>query len=333
MEQVDAKCYLRRMENPVVSIILPCYKAEHTLQRAIDSVEKQTFSDSFEVILVVRESGDNTLKIALAAQENNPERYRVISFDKQKGTGYSRLLGIKEAKGKYIYFLDADDELHPKCLSTLVETMEKENCDCLNCAFYVVRKGKKPKKDPFSKNKKMNGDEALHALFRDSWFRGFLWSKIFKREIFDHRPLLYLGECPDLFEDVALVTSLLSYCQSVVSIDEALYYHHKDNPLSATSSVRNDRTLMQIAVYALQRKFLEEQRGDAKKFLKHKFRMVLMLWFDYNCLDKKAGIDKDYKKRCKNAYKILFGKEKIKDDWEEYKDIFARAFLKGNIID
>ncbi len=92
---------------PVFSVILPCYNAEKTLHRTLKSVFNQSFK-SFEVILINDGSTDDSLKQAYFFAEKY-KHMRIITQDNQ-GVSVARNTGIKHAKGRYLAFLDADDE-------------------------------------------------------------------------------------------------------------------------------------------------------------------------------------------------------------------------------
>lgn len=318
------------MNEPLISLIVPAYKAEDTIERAIISIEKQTFKGPFEVLLMIRESGDATISIAQKYVEKNPERYRLYPLNEIGTLGYSRLKGVSLAKGKYIYFLDGDDELEPTAFEKLYDTMEKTGCDVANCSFYALREGNKIEKNIFVKTGTMNKEETMNAFLHDVSFRGFLWCKMFKRELFHKGPLLYLAKPKDMFEDVALVTSLLSYADKVVSIKDALYIYHKDNPGSGTTIKRKDRTLSHQGVYALQRHFLEKvwPKELALAFFRHRLRMWSMLFYD-EWLDKKAGCDKAYLKKVREERKAIFSSKKpLPIIGQSYEEMFSRALIE-----
>ena len=92
--------------DPIVSIIVPVYNAEETLRRCIESVLNQGFTD-FELLLVDDGSTDSSAGIC-REYENGDRRVRVI---RKENTGVSdtRNLGLSEARGTFVQFLDSDD--------------------------------------------------------------------------------------------------------------------------------------------------------------------------------------------------------------------------------
>ena len=94
------------MSNPAVSVIIPCYNAEKTLDECIGSLLNQTMQN-IEIICVDDGSTDNTLK-KLQNYARTDMRVRIFSQQNQYA-GAARNLGMAQAKGEYILFLDADD--------------------------------------------------------------------------------------------------------------------------------------------------------------------------------------------------------------------------------
>ena len=126
---------------PSISVIVPVYQAEKFLHRCLDSVARQTFSD-WELILVDDGSTDGSAALCdrLAAKDN---RVRVFHRKKNQGVSEARNLGINEAKGEYIAFLDADDCYEFQALETLWNLREQSGADAAACGLtYLWPDGK-----------------------------------------------------------------------------------------------------------------------------------------------------------------------------------------------
>lgn len=92
---------------PIFSIIMPAYNVEKTVIESIESVLHQTFQD-FELLVVNDSSNDNTKNIIEEYSREDP-RIKLFNLDKNGGVAHARNIAIKQAKGKYLAFLDADD--------------------------------------------------------------------------------------------------------------------------------------------------------------------------------------------------------------------------------
>lgn len=122
------------MVQGLVSVITPCYNGEHTLREIIDSVIKQTYQN-WELLIVDDCSTDSSAKIIKNYAEKD-SRIRYFRTDKPSGSpSHPRNIGIENAKGKYIAFLDSDDVWLPDKLEKQIKFIEANNYD-LVYSFY-----------------------------------------------------------------------------------------------------------------------------------------------------------------------------------------------------
>ena len=98
------------MSDPLISIIIPVYNGQSFLQRCFSTLEKQNYNN-LEIIFIDNNSIDNSKEI-IQNYCKNKKNWRIINCSKQ-GPGFARNKGLNEAMGKYISFLDIDDEIHP----------------------------------------------------------------------------------------------------------------------------------------------------------------------------------------------------------------------------
>ena len=318
------------MNKPVVSIIMPVFRNKDTLARALDSFLEQDFEEPSELIMGIDDANDGTFALAKEYSEKYPNKIKMHTEDYRMGQALSRWKAIMDSQGEYIYFMDADDRLRKDCLSTLVKTMRNTGADCVNCSFYQIDEKEKEKAFFSSSSATYNKKEAITAFLWDISFRGFLWTKMWKREIIEKRPLLLLSDHKDMFEDVAFCLSMLSYCEKIVCIKDPLYYYYKNVPTSAMSVHRTDRAERHLWVFALIRSFLEknEDKSLVEAFKKTTFRSYLSLLFDLS-LDKKYGATKIYLKNVKTEWKELKNlKKPLPQSGRSYTPLLERAWLK-----
>lgn len=121
---------------PLVSIIMPAYnERKYMIQAAIDSVMNQTFID-WELIIICDNSYDDSLKCFLLNIQD--ERIKIF-FNKQNiGAALSRNEGIKNSKGKYIAFLDADDVCKPDRIEIEVDYLEAKSYDMVCSGRHII---------------------------------------------------------------------------------------------------------------------------------------------------------------------------------------------------
>lgn len=128
------------VDNPLVSIITPVYNSAMYLADTISSVINQTYPN-WEHILVNDGSTDNSVHVIkeIAANES---RVRLLHLPCNMGSGPARNLAIKEARGKYIAFLDSDDTWVPERLEKHVKFMMEHNLQVSHASYgYLTEKG------------------------------------------------------------------------------------------------------------------------------------------------------------------------------------------------
>ena len=107
---------------PKVSIIVPVYKAEKYLNRCVDSILAQTFTD-FELLLIDDGSPDRSGEIC---DEYAKKDSRIRVFHKKNGgVSSARNLGLDNVLGEYVTFVDSDDWVEPDFVETMIQTYEK----------------------------------------------------------------------------------------------------------------------------------------------------------------------------------------------------------------
>lgn len=111
-------------KQPLVSIVVPVYNAEKFLKDTINCVVNQTYNN-WELLLINDCSKDNSKKVAKPFLS---DKIKWIEMDKNGGAALARNKGIKESKGKYICFLDADDLWHKEKIEKQVKFMKDKDC-------------------------------------------------------------------------------------------------------------------------------------------------------------------------------------------------------------
>lgn len=130
-------CNLDAMKE--ISIIIPAYNAASFISKPLESLRRQTFKQ-FEIIVVDDGSKDATQTIVDEyCREGMPIRY---FYQQNHGVSVARNVGIRQACGKYIMFLDADDELKESYLQVMYETLEIQQKVLGLCGFSFMRDGR-----------------------------------------------------------------------------------------------------------------------------------------------------------------------------------------------
>ena len=122
------------LSNPKISLIIPVYNVEKYIRKTLESVLAQTFTD-YEVIMVNDGSTDGSLAV-LKEYADKYENFKLINQN-NCGSSKARNVGINEAAGDYLAFLDSDDFLKPDFLEVLYSSAEENGADIACCNYYL----------------------------------------------------------------------------------------------------------------------------------------------------------------------------------------------------
>lgn len=201
------------------SVIIPIYNAEKTLARCLDSILRQPFSD-YELLLINDGSGDGSGEISAAYARRYPQiRY----FPKENGgVSSARNLGLEQAKGEYILFVDSDDYVSQDYFALLSHTLESNAVDLLMFGYHNFG-GVSTEWDAgeFYENAEVGVAEQISSAARKYLFSS-LWSKAFKRQIIEQHNIRFANDLA-IGEDLAFIFSYAMHIRSIASISDKLY--------------------------------------------------------------------------------------------------------------
>lgn len=150
-----------------VSIIIPVYNAEKTIEKCVSSILKQTYKN-YEVLLIDDGSSDNSLDVIQKYKKH--ENIKVLTQENH-GVAYTRNRGIKEATGDYIMFIDNDDFIDSDYIEKHITAISKENSDIVMSGYRRIN----------VENKVLH-EEKL----RDTYWSRFIvtapWAKVYRRD-------------------------------------------------------------------------------------------------------------------------------------------------------
>ena len=108
-----------------VSVIIPCYNSGKTIEQTVRSIEKQTWSNI--ELIIVNDGSDDDYTLNVLSQFKNAK----IIYQKNSGLSSARNKGLANAKGNYVFFLDADDWIEIDAISKMMECMKYSNSSIL----------------------------------------------------------------------------------------------------------------------------------------------------------------------------------------------------------
>ena len=248
-------------ENFLISIVIPVYNAEKYLEQCLNSVKNQTYKN-FEVILVNDGSIDNSESICKAFVESDT-RFRYY-LKANGGASSARNLGLDNAQGNYITFIDADDWVDENHLEVLINNIKENNSDMAvssikkfdNVSRFKFRVYSNQEKYLLNYNK-LNREEflvILPRLIHASNSYKIAVSKLFKKELvtdvrFDES--IVYGEDLDFFFKIYNKVNSISY------VDEVTYIYRLHNE-STSSKFNQQYAEQELLIYKKMYEKIEE---------------------------------------------------------------------------
>ena len=236
---------------PKVSIIIPVYKSVNVLKKAVSSVWNQSFTD-FEILLIDDGSPDDSIKLCYELQRED-DRIRV--FHKENGGICSaRNYGLEKAQGKYIAFLDHDDEYDKQYLEDNVKLLEQYDADVVKFegkrkSYYLdghvrTERGKRISLLPGVKNGIVCYDcdqiKSNILNIRDASKILNVWDGIYSGALIRKHNIRFDESFKYGHEDILFSLMIFSYAKCAVFNAKA-YYLHNYSESTSTSAVFSEQ--------------------------------------------------------------------------------------------
>lgn len=248
---------------PKVSVIVPVYRAEGFLRRCVESVQAQSFPD-WELLLIDDGSPDQSGALCdeFAAGDD-----RIRVFHKPNGgVSSARNVGLEEARGQYLAFLDSDDWFLPEFLQTLLSCAESSGADSAGCAHQNVTESGVSTSEKGALPAGVYGEEEILRGIVDrlmshrtappgELLNGFIWRFLYTREIIEQYRIRFEGA---YLEDEIFLIEYFARAKRLAMSDAPLYAYLQ-NSASATHRYMKDY----LAVFE---RFLQ-RKGDLAQTL------------------------------------------------------------------
>jgi len=208
-----------------ISVLVAVYNVENTLERTIESILKQTFTD-YEIILIDDGSTDNSGRIC----DEYAKKYPFISVihKENEGLGLTRNAGVRAAQGEYIYHCDSDDWLDEVLLEKAYENAKVNNSDIVNFGYKILDEsdlGYKLRSDVRVASNVYKTNEEVKEFFLREYYNNFVavvaWTKLIRREFLLENDIWFTAHRK--YEDIAFAAFLFSKAEVISTINESYY--------------------------------------------------------------------------------------------------------------
>lgn len=290
---------------PEISVIIPVYNVENYLDRCLNSIINQTFTN-IEIILINDGSTDNSGDICDFYKKKD-KRITVI-HKHNEGASIARNKGLNVARGKYISFIDSDDWIDENMLSRLYDIIIDNNADISECK-YIETFDNININQPEERIYVASNIQASEFLYKNSDYGSIvLWNKLYKIELFEDIRFPDKKICEDQF-----VTPQLYLKSNKIVFTNQIYYYYVQSENSVMRSNFSLRKLDSIESFRETKKLYRENGlNHISKMIDETYSYILLKYYNILC---------DYE----NYYK------EMQDIWNEYKVEFPN-FMNNELI-
>lgn len=251
-----------------ISIIVPCYNAEHYIDRCLFSLVNQTIDlDKLEIICVNDASTDRTWEKLCGWERRYPENILLVDCEKNGKLGRARNIGLNYASGDYIAFLDADDWMEPDSYERLYGLMREYQCEVV--AFQFVRDDgvhdvweQQNRRDREDFYLDFSEDEERRKLLVTALMDNGCTDKMYTREFVEKNCLRF----PEgrAYEDIYWGVLTQLHAEHVYFFNEKLYHYY----INPDSIVMKKDEGYHMDIFYTTKKMWEEcgRRGALEKF-------------------------------------------------------------------
>lgn len=323
---------------PSISVIVPVYNVEKFLNRCVDSILSQTFTD-FELILVDDGSPDNCPAICDDYAQKDCRVY--VIHQNNKGVSAARNTGIEYAEGRYIAFADSDDYLDKNWLQQLHSAVSSSNAELVQSGFiWVDGNGREIKRTVRYTGiwEITSQSDYIEYLIYNVLYHGNgweVWTALFDSTIIKNHSIRFCTTCNNFAEDLGFVLEYLLYCKKIISIEDCCYYYvqHEGSMMASSKDIVKLDAVNEVAIQ-FGRRFFKEITG---KHNRKKYSILYYLIMNNQYI--KIDLYSDERKRICNVNKEIVN-IKWHDKWmrhlfyctKDMKEIMGNKKAKEAII-
>ena len=220
-----------------ISIIIPVYNLEQYITKCLDSVIKQTYTN-LEILIIDNNSSDKTLEICQQYALKD-SRIKVLN-QPIRGASNARNLGLENATGDYIGFVDGDDYIDRNMYQLMIDKLTEFDTDFVICNAYIITPKETKIRIHFNHEKVgkvLTGNDIFEYIFSNS---GVLWNTLIKRKNIEN---LKFETNIGYGEDQLFLFESLKRIQTAIILDKPLYYYLSSREGSVVFSKANEHSL------------------------------------------------------------------------------------------
>lgn len=191
----------------LVSIIVPVLNSELYLSKCLEAIINQTYQ-YLDIIIVDNASKDSSVSIVKNYMKKD-NRIRLFEKEEMKSCGHSRNMGLINAKGKYVSFIDSDDYPEPNFIENMLQTLIDNEVNIVQCCYYVFDDfGERRDTLNYYEDRIYSGKELCKIMQDFVGLAGpniMLWTKLYKKEVFEDFSFYENRAYEDMFKTYILL--------------------------------------------------------------------------------------------------------------------------------
>jgi glycosyltransferase involved in cell wall biosynthesis len=278
-----------------VSIIIPIYNVEDYLEKCLESVIGQTFTD-IEILCVLDGPTDRSRMITKKYAEKD-SRIRVIE-QPNSGVSVARNVALSKATGEYISFVDSDDWVSPKFIETLYNSAIATDAEIVISGFRTIKMNKVVRNRSYPSGIFDSYDICRNLIGYK--IDNYPWNKLFRKEIFTTNDIAF-PEDVKFAEDFAIMCQLAYYSKKVMIVDNYLYFYRiRDN--SAEKTFNLQRVTGFFKAFKVIKDFLKRENVYES----------YQVTYEYSCASKL--LETAYK-ICRNGHQVEYYLDEMKNSF------------------
>lgn len=226
-----------------LSIIVPVYNmaADGKLEYCLNSLVGQTLQEPYEIIAVDDASTDNSPELLRAYETRYPEKFRVVSYARNKRQGGAKNEGLKVARGEWIGFVDSDDWVTPDYYEKLIHKAEETGADMVGCDYNLVNRhtmevGRVVQNNSAEQTGVLDEEKRKKLILRP----GSMVIKIYKHSVIQENHLNF----PEgiFYEDNCAGVVWALYFKHFERVEEPMYYYYQHD-ISTVHHITEERCM------------------------------------------------------------------------------------------
>jgi len=255
----------------LVSVIIPIYNVSEYIESSLQSALNQTFA-SIEYVLVDDRGTDNSMEIvnAIISIHKRKNDIKVIQHDNNKGLSAARNTGMKHAQGKYLFFLDSDDEISIDCIQKHYDAIVRIDADFTVANIELI--GSKSIHSNNHLSKDIESCPPLVSFCNKRWSVS-AWNKLYNKYFIQKSSMEFIDGI--IHEDVIWSFTLSRLAKKIAVVNEQTYkYKIRDNSITTKS---NSKRKIECLLYILD-EIHSQYSADQKN---HVYQSEFVKFYDF----------------------------------------------------